>query len=569
MIDDLWYKNAVFYCLSVGTYMDADGDGIGDFKGLTRRLDYLHGLGITAIWLMPFQPSPQRDGGYDIADYYGVDPRHGTLGDFVQFTHGCKQRGIRVIIDLVVNHTSDRHPWFIDARSSKSARYRDWYLWSERKPANADKGMVFPGVQKSTWTHDKQAGAWYFHRFYDFQPDLNTSNPEVQAEILKIMGFWIQLGVSGFRMDAVPFVIATKGADVKKPVEQYDMLRTFREFLQWRQGEAIILAEANVLPETDMEYFGDDGDRMHMMFNFHVNQHLFYALAASDTRPLAKALQATKPRPASAQWGLFLRNHDELDLGRLTKQQRAAVFAAFGPDKSMQLYDRGIRRRLAPMLGGDRRRIELAYSLMFTLPGTPVIRYGDELAMGDDLSLPERNCARTPMQWSTEPHGGFTKSDTPASPVIDHGPYGYEHINAARQRRDPNSMLNWTERIIRMRKEVPEVGWGDFEVIATRDPAVLIMRYDWRNNSVLFVHNLDEKPREISFDAGLPDEGGKLLINLLSEDHSQAGDRGRHTLVLEPYGYRWYRVGGLDYLLRRSDIETASPGKRAKRTQRQ
>ncbi|NPU69786.1 trehalose synthase [Bradyrhizobium sp. 83012] len=568
MIDDLWYKNAVFYCLSVGTYMDADGDGIGDFKGLTRRLDYLHGLGITAIWLMPFQPSPQRDDGYDVADYYGVDPRYGTLGDFVQFTHGCKQRGIRVIIDLVVNHTSDQHPWFIDARSSKNSRHRNWYVWSDKKPANADKGMVFPGVQKTTWTRDKQSGAFYFHRFYDFQPDLNTSNPEVQAEILKIMGFWTQLGVSGFRMDAVPFVIATKGADVKKPVEQYDMLRTFREFLQWRQGEAIILAEANVLPETDMEYFGDDGDRMHMMFNFHVNQHLFYALAASDTRPLAKALEATKPRPASAQWGLFLRNHDELDLGRLTKQQRETVFAAFGPDKSMQLYDRGIRRRLAPMLGGDRRRIELAYSLMFTLPGTPVIRYGDELAMGDDLGLPERNCARTPMQWSTEPHGGFTKSETPACPVIGHGPYGYEHVNAAKQRRDPNSMLNWTERIIRMRKEVPEIGWGDFQVIATKDPAVLIMRYDWRNNSVLFVHNLDEKPREITFDAGLPEETGKLLINLLAEDHSHADERGRHTLVLEPYGYRWYRVGGLDYLLRRSDIETGSPVKRAKKRRR-
>ncbi|MGC2777852.1 MAG: alpha-amylase family protein [Bradyrhizobium sp.] len=568
MIDDLWYKNAVFYCLSVGTYMDADGDGIGDFKGLTRRLDYLHGLGITAIWLMPFQPSPQRDDGYDVADYYGVDPRYGTLGDFVQFTHGCEQRGIRVIIDLVVNHTSDQHPWFQYARRSDTSRYRDWYVWSDKKPANANTGMVFPGVQKSTWTRDKEAGAWYFHRFYDFQPDLNTSNPEVQAELLKIMGFWIQLGVSGFRMDAVPFVIATKGAGVKKPAEQYDMLRTFREFLQWRQGEAIILAEANVLPETDMAYFGDDGDRMHMMFNFHVNQHLFYALAASDTRPLAKALVATKPRPASAQWGLFLRNHDELDLGRLTKQQRQAVFDAFGPDKSMQLYDRGIRRRLAPMLGGDRRRIELAYSLMFTLPGTPVIRYGDELAMGDDLALPERNCARTAMQWSTEPHGGFTKCETSVGPVIGHGPYGYEYVNAAKQRRDPNSMLNWTERIVRMRKEVPEIGWGDFEVIATKDPAVLIMRYDWRNNSVLFVHNLDEKPREIAFDAGLPDDAGKLLINLLAEDHSHADARGRHTLVLEPYGYRWYRVGGLDYLLRRSDIETRSPAKRPRKVTR-
>jgi maltose alpha-D-glucosyltransferase / alpha-amylase len=564
MIDDLWYKNGVIYCLSVATYMDANGDGVGDFKGLLRRLDYLHGLGITAIWLMPFQPSPGRDDGYDIADFYGVDPRYGTLGDFVEFAHGCKQRGIRIIIDLVVNHTSDQHPWFREARRSKDSPHRDWYVWSDTKPANASKGVVFPGVQKSTWTRDKEAGAWYFHRFYDFQPDLNTSNPRVQAEILKIMGFWIQLGVSGFRMDAVPFVISTKGPKVRKAQQQYDMLRAFREFLQWREGDAIILAEANVLPKTDMEYFGRDGDRMHMMFNFHVNQHLFYALASADSRPLAKALRATKPRPASAQWGLFLRNHDELDLGRLTKAQRDLVFRCFGPDKDMQLYDRGIRRRLAPMLGGDRRRLELAYSLMCTLPGTPVIRYGDEIAMGDDLSLPERNCARTPMQWSTEPHAGFTGSRKPVSPVIDQGPYGYDHVNVAKQRRDPNSMLNWTERIIRMRKEVPEIGWGDFEVIVTQDPAVFIIRYDWRNNSVLFVHNLDEKPREIAFSTKLPEGHGRPLINLLAEDHSRADKRGQHRIVLEPYGYRWYRVGGLDYLLNRSDIETKAARKSAR-----
>jgi len=556
VIDDLWYKNGVIYCLSVSTFMDSNGDGIGDFKGLQRRLDYLNGLGITAIWLMPFQTSPGRDNGYDISDFYNVDPRYGTIGDFVEFTHGCKQRGIRVIIDLVVNHTSDQHQWFREARRSKDSPYRDWYVWSDRKPANAHTGMVFPGVQKSTWTRDKEAGAWYFHRFYDFQPDLNTSNPHVQAEILKIMGFWIQLGVSGFRMDAVPFIIATKGPKVRKPVEQYDMLRAFREFLQWRKGDSIILAEANVLPKTDMEYFGRDGDRMHMMFNFHVNQHLFYALASGDSRPLIKSMKATKPRPATAQWGLFLRNHDELDLGRLTNAQRATVFRAFGPDKGMQLYDRGIRRRLAPMLGGDRRRLELAYSLMYTLPGTPVIRYGDELGMGDNLDLPERECARTPMQWSTEPHAGFTEGNKPCVPVIEKGPYGFEHVNAAKQRRDPNSMLNWTERIVRMRKEVPEIGWGDFQVIPVREPCVLVVRYDWRNNSVLFVHNLDEKPREVSFNVGLAGKTGKLLVNLLTEDHSRAGKNDRHTILLEGYGYRWYRVGGLDYLLKRSDIDT-------------
>jgi maltose alpha-D-glucosyltransferase/alpha-amylase len=556
VINDLWYKNAVVYCLSVATFMDANGDGIGDFQGLMRRLDYLHGLGITAIWLMPFQPSPYRDDGYDVSDYYGVGARHGTLGDFVEFTHAAAQRGIRVIIDLVVNHTSDRHSWFQEARKKPNSEYRDWYVWSDKKPPHANKGMVFPGVQKSTWSYDKIARSWYFHRFYNFQPDLNTSNAYVQAEILKIMGFWIQLGVVGFRMDAVPFIISTKGARAKT-VEQYDMLRAFREFLQWRKGDAIILAEANVLPETDMEYFGADGDRMHMMFNFQVNQNLFYAMAAADCRPLTKALQATKPRPATAQWGLFLRNHDELDLGRLTDEQRQQVFDCFGPEKEMQLYNRGIRRRLAPMLNGDRRRIELAYSLMFTLPGTPVIRYGDEIGMGDDLNLPERNCARTPMQWSTEPHAGFTKSDRPILPVINDGPYGYEHINVAEQRRDPNSLLNWTERIIRMRKEVPEVGWGDFQVLPIRDPAIFAIRYDWRNNSVLFVHNLDSIPREIAFSPGLSGDQGRLLVNLLTEDHSQAGEDGKHHLLLEAYGYRWYRVGGLDYLLKRSEIETS------------
>src|SRR4051794_5300826 len=256
--------------------MDANGDGIGDFVGLMRRLDYLHGLGVTTIWLMPFQASPRRDQGYDVTDYYAVDPRFGTLGDFVEFTHQADQRGMRVIIDLVVNHTSNEHPWFQAARKDPQSKYRDWYVWSKKKPARSNEGMVFPGVQKSTWDYDDVAKAWYFHRFYDFQPDLNTSNPMVQAEILKIMGFWIQLGVNGFRMDAVPFFIGTKGADVKQPVSQFEMLRELREFLQWREGESIIIAEANVVPHEDLEYFGRTGDRMHMMFNFQVNQHLFY-----------------------------------------------------------------------------------------------------------------------------------------------------------------------------------------------------------------------------------------------------------------------------------------------------
>jgi maltose alpha-D-glucosyltransferase / alpha-amylase len=554
MIKDLWYKNAVIYCLSVGTYMDANGDGIGDFQGLMRRMDYLQGLGVTAIWLMPFQSSPGRDDGYDVSDYYGVNPAYGTLGDFVEFTHAAAQRGIRIIIDLVVNHTSNEHRWFQEARRDPHSKYRDWYVWSKKRPTSANKGMVFPGVQKSTWSYDSLAREWYFHRFYDFQPDLNTSNPEVQAEILKIMGFWIQLGVSGFRMDALPFVISSKGAEVDKPREHYDMLRSFREFLQWRVGDSIILAEANVLPRTDMNYFGDEGDRMQMMFNFQVNQYLFFALASADTRPLAKAMVKTQTRPPSSQWGNFLRNHDELDLGRLTDQQRQRVFAAFGPNPEDQLYSRGIRRRLAPMLGGDRRRIELAYSLMFTLPGTPVLRYGDEIGMGDDLALQERTSCRTPMQWSQEPHGGFTKNRKPVVPVISEGPYSYEHVNAADQRRDPNSLLNWTERIIRMRKEVPEIGWGEFRILNVGDRSVLAVRYDWRNNSVLILHNLAAQPREFEFATGLTTEQGDVLISLLSNDHSRRLQNGKHRICLDAYGYRWYRVGGLDYLLKRSEF---------------
>jgi len=550
MINDLWYKNAIIYCLSISTFMDANGDGVGDFRGLMNRLDYLQGIGVTAIWLMPFQPSPFRDDGYDVADYYGVDPRYGTLGDFVEFAHGCEQRGIRLIIDLVVNHTSDKHPWFLEARSNPKSKHRDWYVWSKRKPKHARDGVVFPGVQKSTWNYDKTAGEWYFHRFYDFQPDLNTSNPEVQAEILKIMGFWLQLGVSGFRMDAVPFVIATKGADVAKPVEQYDMLRTFREFLSWREGDAIVLAEANVLPKTDMQYFGEAGERLQMMFNFAVNQHLFYALASGDSEPLKKALNATRLSEDTAQWGQFLRNHDELDLGRLTDTQRQKVFAEFGSDKNMQLYDRGIRRRLAPMLQGDRRRLELAYSLMMSLPGTPVLRYGDEIGMGDNLDLTERNCARTPMQWSTEPHGGFTKSGKPILPVISGGAYGFEHVNVAQQRRDPNSLMNWMERMIRMRKEAPEIGWGQFTILRTQTPEVLALRYDWRNNSVVVVHNLSALPIEVSLVVGVQDSD--CLVNLLAKDNSTADASGKHRILLEPYGYRWFRVGGLDYILKRT-----------------
>jgi maltose alpha-D-glucosyltransferase/alpha-amylase len=545
MIDDLWYKNAVIYNLNVGTFMDSNGDGIGDFDGLARRLDYLSGLGVTCLWLQPFQPSPNLDNGYDVSDYYGVDPRYGSLGDFVDFTHQAKQRGLKVIVDLVVNHTSDRHPWFRSARSSKQSKYRNWYVWSRKRPRTYRTGMIFPGVQTDTWSFDTAAREWYHHRFYAFQPDLNIENPAVLTEIQRIMGFWLELGVSGFRLDAVPFLIETRHPG--RHFRRYEYLSMMRDFLQWREGDAIILGEANVLPEENKDFFGKDDDRLHMLFNFFVNQHLFYALASADTRPLVRALEATRDIPDYAQWASFLRNHDELDLSRLTHRQREVVYQRFGPDARMQLYGRGIRRRLAPMLG-SRAQIELAYSLMFSLPGSPVLRYGDEIGMGDDLRLPERNAVRTPMQWSDEPHGGFSIASKTVLPVIDKGIWSYKRINAEEQRRDPNSLLNWTERMIRLRKECPELGWGTYKVLPTGSNGVLGILYEWRNNSLLTLHNFCEKPQTVSLDCSAV--GGQRLASLLVGRHSEA-ECGKHAIVLEEYGYRWYRVGGLGHILRR------------------
>jgi maltose alpha-D-glucosyltransferase/alpha-amylase len=551
MISDLWYKNAVIYSLSLESFLDADGDGVGDLQGATRRLDYLQGLGITAIWLMPFQPSPRRDGGYDISDYYGVDPRYGSLGDFVEFTRGCQQRGIRVMMDLVLNHSSDEHPWFKAACADPTSRFRDYYIWAKTRPAGGDDGVVFPGVQKATWTYNRQARAWYFHKFMDFQPDLNIANPAVRAEMLKIVGFWLELGVSGFRMDAVPFLIAEDGeVNLKDPPKAFGLLRDIRALAQWRRGDSVLLAEANVPPAEAVDYFGAEGDRLHMLFNFPVNQALFYALAAADSRPLAKAIDASRAMPETAQWANFLRNHDELDLGRLTDAQRQAVFAAFGPEKDMQLYDRGIRRRLMPMLHGDRRRYEMAMSLMLTMPGTPVIRYGDEIGMGDDLSLPDRDCARTPMQWSDEEHGGFSTAQTPVKPPVAEGPYRFAEVNVARQRADADSLLNWTERLLRRRKEVPEIGRGAWTVLDT-PKHVVALRYEWLGNVVLFVHNLLAERVQLKLDPQVEGDARPDLTCLLSYARCHPDAHGIYDVTLEPYGYFWFRSGGLDDLLKR------------------
>ena len=550
MIENRWYKNAIIYSLDLETFMDADHNGIGDFAGLTRRLEYLHSLGVDIIWLAPFQPTPNKDNGYDIQDYYGVDPRHGSGGDFAEFMHLANSMGIKVIIDLVVNHTSNKHPWFQDARQGEEAKHHEWYVWSKKKPSDWDKGMVFPGVQKATWTKDKKAGAYYFHRFYDFQPDLNMGNPQVREEIHRIMNFWISLGIAGFRVDALPFILETQAPGQTKRKIRFEYLAEMRRFLQWRRGDAVLLGEANVMPEDAKKYFGEQGEGIHLMFNFYVNQHLFYALATADVQPLKESLKATQNIFPTAQWAQFLRNHDELDLGRLTEEQRQKVFERFGPKKRMQLYDRGIRRRLAPMLG-NRAHIELAYSLMFALPGTPVLRYGDEIGMGDDLTLKERQAVRTPMQWTNDKNGGFSGAAAQdlIHPVIDEGPFGYEHVNVEAQQRQPDSLLNWMTVMIRLRKECPEVGQGDWEIVEANHPHVLALLYRWRGQRLFTLHNFSEQPVEVK--VKLAGETSDKLIDLLDVEESTADEQGAYQLLLKAYGYRWLRVGDVGPALRK------------------
>ncbi len=545
MIEDLWYKNAVMYNLDLESFMDLNGDGVGDFEGLTRRLDYLHALGIDTIWLAPFQPTPNKDNGYDIQDYYGVDYRHGSSGNFVEFIHQAEKRGIKVIIDLVVNHTSDQHPWFQDARSSEDAKHRDWYVWSKKKPKNWDEGMVFPGRQQATWTFDKKAKAYYFHRFFEHQPDLNIDNPEVRAEIRRIMGYWLELGISGFRVDAVPFVLESVEPGNNDHELKFEYLGEFRRFLQWRKGDAILLGEANVKPEETKPYFGTEGEGIHLMFNFYVNQHLFYALATADVDPLKEALEATRTELFTSQWANFLRNHDELDLGRLTDEQRQKVYDRYGPEENMQLYNRGIRRRLAPMLG-NQAQIKLAYSLMFSLPGTPVIYYGDEIGMGEDLSLKEREAVRTPMQWSADHQAGFSEAKKLVHPMIDKGPYSYKHVNVETQRRKPDSLLNWMTAMIRLRQECSEIGWGKWQIIETGVPQVLGMHYRWKESSLVILHNFDEKAHEVKID--LKQNKESKLVDMMAVHESNADEKGIHKINLPAYGFKWFRGGNLAHL---------------------
>ena len=540
-MEGLWHKNAIVYTIDVSSFADGNGDGIGDFLGLSGKLDYLAGLNVDCIWLQPFYPSPRRDHGYDISDFFSIDPRYGTLGDFVEFSQAARDRGIRITIDLVVNHTSIDHPWFQQARKDRNSKYRDWYVWSKKKPRNADEGMVFPGAQKTTWTFDKVSREYYYHRFYDHQPDLNTGHPDVRAEIARIIKTWVQLGVSGFRVDALPFVITTKKAGSTAFGDHPEYLMDLRQVLSWNRGDAVFMAEANLPPEQVPMYFGD-GNRVHVIFNFYVNQHLWLALAREEAQPIIDAYRALPKIPDFCQWTNFLRTHDELDLGRLSDEERAEVFAAFGPEKNMQLYNRGIRRRVAPMLNNDRDRLALAHSLMLTLPGTPVMRYGDDIAMGETLSLKERDSVRTPMQWANTHNGGFSSAEPRRLPVpvVSSGEFGYQKVNVAAQQRDPGSLLNCVERMTRLRKRCPEFGNGRCEWLESSEKAVLAHRCIGERSAVYAIHNFSGRKVKAEVKLGHKVE---MLFDLLNNCEHTVDKSGRHECQLPPYGYVWLREG--------------------------
>ncbi len=541
---DLWWKNAVIYCLDVETFQDSDGDGIGDFVGLTERVDYLAGLGLTCLWLMPFFPSPNRDDGYDIADYYTIDPRLGTLGDFVAFMRTATDRGLRVVADLVVNHTSDQHPWFQAARSDPASPYRDFYVWCDEIPKDGPTGLVFPDKETSNWAYDEKAGQFYLHRFYRHQPDLNIGNPDVRDEIAKIAGFWLELGLSGFRVDAVPFLIELGGIAHPSDQDPHKVLRDLRDFTGRRRGDSMLMGEVNLQPEDVRRFYGDeDGDELHMCLNFNLNQAMALALVREDAAPLIHSLRTLPSLAPDSQWANFVRNHDEWSLDKLTEPERQEVFKAFGPKADMQLFGRGLRRRLPTMLDGDQARIRMAYCLSFALPGAPVLFYGEEIGMAENLAIPGRVSVRSPMQWSSDRNAGFSTAapDQLLRPVVRTRNYRPAAVNVHDQRQDEHSLLNWMERLIRRRRECPEIGWGAWQVLEADQKAVFGLRYDWGERILFALHNLSAKPCTATLTPGRGPDWQSLAHQFGRGDYELRRD-GSLVVELEGYGSRWLRV---------------------------
>jgi maltose alpha-D-glucosyltransferase/alpha-amylase len=543
-LHDQWYENAIIYCLDVETYADSDGDGVGDFTGLTSRLDYLGALGVTCLWLMPFYPSPGRDDGYDVAEYTAIDPRFGNIADFSEFVLEARERGMHVIIDLIPNHTSDQHPWFQSARQDPESPYRDYYVWRTDDPGDTSDQVVFPGEQDGIWTYDEVAGAYYLHHFYAFQPDLNFANPAVRDEFRKIMGLWLQLGVSGFRVDAAPFLINLTGVDDGPGMAPaHEFLQELSDFATIRKGGAILLGEVDEGLSTIADYFGG-GNQLQALFNFPLNRHVFLGLAQESADPISFGLQQLPTIPDRGQWVNFLRHHDELNLSRLTAHQRQQVLDAFGPEPGMQIYGRGLRRRLAPMLGGDQARIRLAYSLLFSLPGAPMLFYGEELGMGEQLEIEGRLSVRAPMQWTPYNNGGFSTAPPEkfVRPMSSGGAYGFECVSVGTLRSDRDSLLNWMAALIRTRRECGLIGSGDWRELKTGSDAVLGLRYDDTDSAVVILNNLSRDRHTLTLD--LTEEEITTATDLLGDRDYGSINPNTRRMRIDGYGYRWLRIGG-------------------------
>ena len=529
MTNNLWYKNAVFYEISVRAFKDSNGDGSGDLCGLTEKLDYLQTLGVDCIWIMPIYPSPLRDDGYDIADYYSVDPAYGSLDQLKALIEAAHSRNIRIIMDLVLNHTSDAHPWFQASRSDRNSPYRDYYVWNDDDTKYAGVRIIFSDVEKSNWTWDEKAGQYFWHRFYSTQPDLNFDNPRVQDEMLNVARFWLGLGIDGFRVDAPTYLFEREGTNCESLPETHAYLKRMSAIMDAEFPEAIMLAESNQWPRELIQYF-DNGDEFHMAFHFPLMPRIYLALAQGDARAIVNILKDTPAIPENCQWTIFLRNHDELTLEMVTDEERKLMWREYAPDPKM-ILNLGIRRRLAPILNNDRRKIELVNSLLFSLPGAPIIYYGDEIGMGDNLNLPDRNGVRTPMQWDDSPHGGFT-AGVPFTEMVT-GEYGYQNVNVADQMKSPNSLLAILRKMIALRKSHAAFG-GSMAWIETGNPAVAAYAREQDEESILILANLSDANQSVKIPPTYQKTGRELFT---ARDFSI-----EERLELQPFSYLWIRL---------------------------
>ena len=549
-----WYKDAIFYEVPVKAFFDADGNGAGDFAGLTASLDYVKELGVDCLWILPMYPSPLRDDGYDIADFRGIHPDYGTVEDFQKFLDGAHARGIRVIADLVMNHTSDQHPWFQASRTDPTGPYGDWYVWSDTDQRYRDARIIFIDTEKSNWSWDPVRKQYYWHRFFSHQPDLNWDNPAVRAAMLDVMRFWLDRGLDGFRCDAVPYLIEREGTSCENLAETHDILKVFRRVIDDEYGgDRILLAEANQWPEDVRPYFGE-GDEFHMAFHFPLMPRLYMAVRREDRLPITDIFTHTPPIPPVCQWCVFLRNHDELTLEMVTNEERDYMYYAYASDPQMKL-NLGIRRRLAPLMDNDRSRVELLNALLFTLPGSPIIYYGDEIGMGDNIYLGDRNGVRTPMQWSSNRNADFSTTDSARLylPVINDPIYGYQAVNVATQARQPSSMLNTMKRMIAVRKQCRAFGRGTIEFLRPRNGTVLAFIRRFEDETILVVANLSERSQPVELD--LRAHRGAIPLELLGDTRFPPVGDVPYFLSLGPHGYYWFRLEQRDRAPVRYGIE--------------